>query len=162
MGFLFFFFLIDSKHKRKVQNLITLTYAYPCVTTTSVEMQILSNIPEGSLMPLRISTILPKQPQALFLAAQIHFAYFWTSYNEVAEYKLSWIWPALLNIPFDRVVHTVAYGSALFFPIVMWCVNVLQFIEHLYCEWAFGLFPVRAVKNKDDMNSLTHAFSGIA
>lgn len=104
----------------------------------------------------------PKQPLALFLAAQIHFAYFWTSYNEVALHKLSWIWLALLSIPFDRVLHTVAYGSALFIPIVMWYVNVSQFIERLYCEWAFGLFPVRAVMNKDDTNSLTHAFSGIA
>lgn len=103
-------------------------------------MQILSNIPEGSLMPLPISTILPNQPRTLFLAAQIHFAYFWTSYIEVAQYKLSWIWQALLNIPFDRVVHTVAYGSALFFPIVMWCVNVLQFIERYTVNGHLGYF----------------------
>ena len=125
-------------------------------------MQILSNIPEGSLMPLPISTILPNQPRTLFLAAQIHFAYFWTSYIEVAQNKLSWIWQALLNIPFDRVVHTVAYGSALFFSYRYVVCKCIAIHWTLYCEWAFGLFPVRAVKNKDDMNSLTHAFSGIA
>ena len=27
----------------------------------------------------------------------------------------------------------------------MWWVNVPQFIERLYCEWAWGLFPVWAV-----------------